>query len=192
MSTHVSTAVNQTWCWDITWLKGPAKGVFYYLYLMLDLFSRKIVAWEVHEEESAENAARLLRKACIRENTAMSEIPLVLHSDNGSPMKGATMLETMRQLNVVSSYSRPRVSNDNAYAESIFRTCKYRPDYPYQGFDDLSQARHWVLGFVTWYNKHHIHSSIKFVTPEERHQGKDKNVSCPSRSSLSGSQKEES
>ena len=99
--------------------------------------------------------------------------PLVLHSDNGSPMKGASMLETMHSLGVVSSYSRPRVSNDNAYAESIFRTCKYRPNYPYKGFKTLSESRQWVLQFVTWYNREHRHSGIKFVTPQERHEEKD-------------------
>lgn len=174
LATHVATAANQVWCWDITWLPGPAKGLHYYLYLMLDLFSRKIVGWEIHEEESAENASRLLRKACMKEG--ISHGPLVLHSDNGSPMKGASMLEMMNTLGVVSSFSRPRVSNDNAYAESIFRTCKYRPDYPYKGFTHIGDARDWVFGFVTWYNREHRHSGIKFVTPHERHEGKDTEI----------------
>ena len=171
LATHEATAPNQVWCWDITWVPGPAKGVYFYLYLMLDLFSRKVVGWELHEEESAENAARLLRKACMKEGIVNK--PLVLHSDNGSPMKGSDMLETMYKLGVVSSYSRPRVSNDNAYAESIFRTCKYRPNYPYKGFTTLMEARDWVLEFVVWYNREHRHSGIKFVTPQERHDGKD-------------------
>ena len=171
LATHIATAPNQVWCWDITWLPGPAKGIYFYLYLMLDLFSRKITCWEIHEEESAENASKLLRKGCLKESIANG--PLVLHSDNGSPMKGASMLETMYKLGVVSSYSRPRVSNDNAYAESIFRTCKYRPNYPHKGFINLEQARLWVLEFVNWYNQNHRHSSIKFVTPQERHEGKD-------------------
>ena len=171
LATHEATAPNQVWCWDITWLPGPAKGVYYYLYLMLDLFSRKVVGWEIHNEESAENASRLLRKACMKEK--IFNAPLVLHSDNGSPMKGASMLETMYSLGVVSSYSRPRVSNDNAYAESIFRTCKYRPNYPYKGFATLVKARQWILEFVVWYNREHRHSGIKFVTPHERHEGKD-------------------
>ena len=172
LETHVATGPNQVWCWDITWLPGPAKGIYSYLYLMLDLFSRKVVGWEVHQEESAKNASRLLRKSCMKEGIS-KEALLVLHSDNGSPMKGSSMLETMNNLGVISSFSRPRVSNDNAYAESIFRTCKYRPDYPYKGFIDLTAARDWVLGFVTWYNREHRHSGIKFVTPQERHQGKD-------------------
>lgn len=175
-ATHCAEAPNQVWCWDITWLPGPAKGMYYYLYLMLDVFSRKIVGWEIHEEESAENASRLLRKACMKENILMNALSLVLHADNGSPMKGASMLETMHKLGVVSSFSRPRVSNDNAYAESIFRTCKYRPDYPYKGFATITDAREWVLNFVIWYNHEHRHSGIKFVTPNERHEGKDEAV----------------
>ncbi len=176
MTTHLATAPNQVWCWDITWLPGPAKGVYYYLYLMLDLFSRKVVGWEIHIEQTAEDASRLLRKACLSEGILANDLTLVLHSDNGSPMKGASMLETMYQLGVVSSYSRPRVSNDNAYAESIFKTCKYRPSYPYKGFEGLSEAREWVLSFVSWYNQEHRHSGIKFVTPLERHTGKDTQI----------------
>jgi len=175
-STHCADGQNQVWCWDITWLPGPVKGVHFYLYLMLDIFSRKIVGWEIHEQESADNASRLLRKASMKESIATSPWPLVLHSDNGSPMKGSSMLETMYSLGVVSSFNRPRVSNDNAYAESIFRTCKYRPDYPYKGFDDIEQAREWVLKFVSWYNHEHRHSGIKFVTPHQRHTGQDEKV----------------
>jgi len=116
-STHCAAGPNQVWCWDITWLPGPARGLFYYLYLILDLYSRKIVAWEIHESESSDLAARLIHKACLAEGIATQ--PLVLHSDNGSPMKGASMLETLRRLGVTPSFSRPRVSNDNAYAESL-------------------------------------------------------------------------
>lgn len=174
MSTHCATGPNQVWCWDITWLPGPVKGVYYYLYLILDLYSRKVVGWEIHEEESSELAAHLLRKACLRE--AIAGAPLVLHSDNGSPMKGASMVETLRRLGVVKSNSRPRVSNDNAYAESIFRTCKYRPGYPYKGFVTLANARDWVLKFVHWYNYEHKHSGLKFMTPHQRHSGQTRQV----------------
>ncbi|NRA43307.1 MAG: IS3 family transposase [Pseudomonadales bacterium] len=176
LATHKAMSPNEVWCWDITWLPGPAKGIHYYLYLMLDLFSRKVVGWEIHESESADNASRLLRKACMKERISTKRNPLVLHSDNGSPMKGSSMLETMYHLGVVSSFSRPRVSNDNAYAESIFRTCKYRPDYPYKGFKSIDEAQQWVLNFVTWYNTEHRHSGIKFVTPNERHRGQDVDV----------------
>ena len=168
-TTHSATGPNQVWCWDITWLPGPVKGLHFYLYLILDIFSRKIVGWEIHDDESAENAATLIRKAHLKEGVRDS--PLVLHSDNGSPMKGSSMLETLYQLGVVSSFNRPRVSNDNAYAESIFKTCKYRPDYPYKGFSTIEEARDWVLKFSHWYNFNHKHSGIKFVTPHQRHSG---------------------
>jgi putative transposase len=115
-------------------------------------------------------ASQLVHKACLREGIAGT--PLVLHSDNGSPMKGASLLETLYRLGIMSSYSRPRVSNDNAYAESIFRTCKYRPDYPHKGFINIDAARVWVLNFVSWYNQEHKHSGLKFITPQQRHSGK--------------------
>ncbi len=168
-TTHTANGPNQVWCWDITWLPGPAKGIYYYLYLILDIYSRKIVGWESHEDESAQNAAKLIRKAHLREE--VQDKPLVLHSDNGSPMKGSSMLETLYQLGVATSFSRPRVSNDNAYAESIFKTCKYRPDYPYKGFESIEKARDWVLTFSHWYNFNHKHSGIKFITPHQRHSG---------------------
>ena len=109
------------WMWDITYLRGPIKGQFYYLYLISDLYSRDIVGWEVWEEESAEHASELIRRTCIAQKRLTVE-PLVLHSDNGSPMKGATMLETLYALGITPSNSRPRVSNDNPYAESLFKT----------------------------------------------------------------------
>jgi putative transposase len=174
MSTHCATGPNQVWCWDITWLPGPAKGVYFYLYLILDLYSRKIVGWEIHAQESSELASQLLRRAYLREG--VGGVPLVLHSDNGSPMKGAALAETLYKLGVVKSHSRPRVSNDNAYAESIFRTCKYRPDYPYKGFAALADARTWVLKFAHWYNVEHKHSGIKFMTPHQRHSGQTHEV----------------
>jgi len=169
LSTHRATGPNQVWCWDITWLPGPVKGLFYYLYLVLDLYSRKIVGWEIYEEESSELSSVLIKKAYLREGVAGK--PLVLHSDNGSPMKGASLMETLYHLGVMESYSRPRVSNDNAYPEALFRTFKYRPGYPYQGFATLKEARDWVLDFVHWYNHEHKHSGLKFISPAERHSG---------------------
>ena len=150
------------------------KGFHFYLYLILDVFSRKIVGWEIHDEESAAHAAKLIRRTHLRED--IRDKPLILHSDNGSPMKGASMLETLYQLGVATSFSRPRVSNDNAYSESIFKTCKYRPDYPYKGFLNIDQARDWVLKFSHWYNVNHKHSGLKFVTPHQRHAGLAKEV----------------
>jgi putative transposase len=139
--------------------------------MVLDVFSRKIVGHEVHVAESAELASVLIRRASLAEGLAGSS--LVLHSDNGSAMKGSTMLATLEQLGVAPSFSRPRVSNDNAYAESLFRTCKYRPDYPGKPFGSLEQARTWAQKFVRWYNHEHKHSGLKFVTPDQRHSGQD-------------------
>jgi len=158
------TIGNELWSCDIRWLLGPAKGFHFYLYLILDVFSRKMVGWEIHDEESAAHAATLIRRAHLRED--IRDKPLILHSDNGSPMKGVSMLETLYQLGVATSFSRPRVSNDNAYSESIFKTCKYRPDYPYKGFLSIAEARDWVLKFSYWYNVNHKHSGLKFVTPQ--------------------------
>jgi putative transposase len=166
-----ATAPNQLWSWDITYLPTRVRGLFFYLYLFIDLFSRKIVGWEVYAEESAEHAASTFRKAYLREGVAGQ--PLILHSDNGSPMKGATMLGTLEMLGVATSFSRPSVSNDNAYSEAMFKTLKYHPGFPDTPFDTLEEARQWVAGFQRWYNEEHRHSALKFVTPGQRHRGED-------------------
>lgn len=147
-------------------------GMFFYLYLIVDIFSRKIVGWEVHERESAELAAVLIRQAVLAEGCTLR--PLVLHADNGSPMKGATMKVTMEKLGITASYSRPRVSNDNPFSEALFRTCKYRPDWPSKGFASKADAQDWVKSFASWYNGQHLHSAIRFVTPDARHAGHDR------------------
>jgi transposase InsO family protein len=169
-----ATGPNQLWSWDITYLPTTVKGLYFYLYLILDIYSRKIVGWEVYNEESAEYAARTFRKAYLREGVAGQS--LILHSDNGSPMKGATMLGTLQKLGVIPSFSRPSVSNDNAYSEAIFRTLKYNPGYPDKPFNTLEDARQWVAKFSAWYNSTHRHSAIKFVTPAQRHRGEDNNI----------------
>jgi putative transposase len=166
-----ATAPNQLWSWDITYLSTTVKGLYYYLYLIMDVYSRKIVGWEVYAEESAEHAASIARKAYLREGVAGGS--LVLHSDNGSPMKGATMLGTLQKLGVTPSFSRPSVSNDNPYSEALFKTLKYRPCFPEKPFDSLEEARQWVAGFQKWYNEEHRHSALKFVTPGQRHRGED-------------------
>ena len=171
VTSHCATGPNQVWSWDITWLPAAVKGQFYYWYMVLDVFSRKIVGHEVHVAESSELASLLMRRASLAEGLAGRS--LVLHSDNGSAMKGSTMLATLEQLGVAPSFSRPRVSNDNAYAESLFRTCKYRPDYPSKPFGSLEEARAWTQKFVRWYNQDHKHSGLKFVTPAQRHSGQD-------------------
>ena len=145
--------------------------MYFYWYTVLDVFSRKIVGHEVQIAESAELASSLLRKASLAEGLAGRAV--VLHSDNGSSMKGATMLATLEKLGIMPSFSRPRVSNDNAYAESLFRTCKYRPNYPSKPFGSIDEARKWTLEFVQWYNHQHKHSGLKFVTPGQRHEGRD-------------------
>ncbi|HZK55460.1 MAG TPA: IS3 family transposase [Desulfosporosinus sp.] len=175
-STHCATEPNRVWTWDITYLPGPARGLYFYLYLILDIFSRDIVGWEVWVEESAENASQLIRRAVMAQNITRQEGLLVLHSDNGSPMKGSSMLETLYQLGITPSRSRPRVSNDNPYSESIFRTCKYRPNYPIGGFPTINDARTWVKEFVHWYNYNHHHSGIKFLTPHQRHSGQGEEI----------------
>lgn len=169
--THVATGPNQVWTWDITYLKTPVRGVFDYLYLVLDVWSRKVVGWAVHDVESAEHAAALFQATCVVQQVDPRD--LVLHADNGGPMKGATMVATLERLGVLASYSRPSVSNDNAYSESLFRTLKYRPAYPRQPFPDGAAARTWVAAFVRWYNTQHLHSAIRFVTPDDRHAGRD-------------------
>lgn len=170
LTTHRASGPNQVWCWDITWLPTTVKGRFFYWYMMKDIYSRKLVANEVHESECAEHASVLLSRGCLREQTAGQ--PLVLHSDNGSAMKGATLLASMYTLGVEPSYSRPRVSNDNAYAEALFRTAKYCPLWPERPFDSLEEARRWVQRFVDWYNEQHRHSGLKYVTPDQRHRGR--------------------
>ena len=174
-TSYVATAPNQVWTWDITYLKGPIKGLFFYLYLIIDLFSRDIVGWEVWEEESADHASVLIRRTCLAQGR-LTTVPLVLHSDNGSPMKGATMLETLYALGITPSNSRPRVSNDNPYSESLFRTLKYRPNYQPNGFENVEEARAWCSFFVRWYRHEHHHSGIKFLTPAERHAGKSEEI----------------
>jgi len=165
---------NEVWSWDITFLATTITGLFYRLYLVMDIYSRKIVGWEIHENETAENAALLIRKACLAEG--IREKGLVLHSDNGSPMKGATMLATLQRLGVVPSFSRPSVSNDNPYSESLFGTMKYTPAFPSKPFESLDAAREWVYEFVHWYNEAHRHSGIQFVTPAQRHSGVERSI----------------
>ena len=169
-----ATTANQLYSWDITYLPTLVKGIFLYLYLVMDIYSRKIVGWQVYELESSALAADLMTDICQREGIERHQV--TLHSDNGSPMKGATMLATLQELGVIPSFSRPCVSNDNPYSESLFRTLKYRPEYPEQAFEDLHAARAWVQGFVNWYNHEHLHSAIKFVTPVQRHTGEDKKI----------------
>jgi putative transposase len=165
---------NEVWSWDITYLKSPIKGIYYYLYLVEDIFSRMIVGWTIEEVESAEHAARLICRLCEEQN--ISKDQLRLHADNGGPMKGATMLATLQRLGVIPSFSRPSVSDDNPFSESLFKTLKYRPSFPDGAFAGLAEANEWVRRFVAWYNTEHLHSGIRFVTPRSRHDGNDEQI----------------
>ncbi|WP_414477541.1 IS3 family transposase [Photorhabdus khanii] len=165
---------NQVWSWDIGYLPSWIKGQHFYLYMILDIFSRKIVAAEVFLNESGEHAANLLQRAVWSEKCSTQNI--ILHSDNGGPMRSYTMLAKMYSLGILSSYSRPRVSNDNPYSESLFRTLKYCPWWPKNGFSNIDEARGWVTRFVNGYNFEHKHSGIRYVTPDERHRGIDTQI----------------
>lgn len=168
---RTATGPCQILCWDITYLPAAVRGQFYYLYLFLDIWSRKIVGWGVHDEQCSKHAAELLEATC----ETLDVVPgrTVLHSDNGKPMKGSSMLSTMQLLGIVPSFSRPHVSDDNPYVESLFRTLKYRPGYAGQRFESLEEAVAWVERFVRWYNHEHLHSAIGFVSPHDRHEGRD-------------------
>ena len=165
----IAIAPNQVWSWDITYLPTTVTGLFYYLYLVMDVFSRKIVGWSIHENESSEYASFLVKDICMNEDINKDQV--TLHSDNGAPMKGATLLATLQQLGVSTSFSRPSVSNDNPYSESLFKTLKYCYFYPDEPFESIIAARSWVEHFTQWYNTEHYHSALKFMTPEQRHKG---------------------
>ena len=141
------------------------------LYMVMDIYSRKIVGWQVYEKESSALAADLMTDICYREGVEADQV--TLHSDNGAAMRGEVLLVTLQRLGVIPSFSRSGVSSDNAYSESLFRTMKYVPYYPRKGFEDIARARRWVDDFVRWYNTEHLHSAIKFVTPMQRHEGLD-------------------
>jgi putative transposase len=171
---HVANGACQVWSWDITYLQTSVKGLFFYLYMVIDVWSRKIISAQVFAEESMDHSSMLLARACMLHGVQPKK--LVLHADNGGPMKGATMLATLHKLGVVPSFSRPSVSNDNPYSESLFRTMKYRPEYPLKPFENMDQAQSWVDGFVFWYNTQHLHSSIRYVTPDDRHFGREGSI----------------
>jgi transposase InsO family protein len=169
-----ATGPSQVWSWDITYLKTTVAGRFFYLYLIMDVWSRKIMAATVFSKECGQNSALMMVEAYHRHG--VDPDGLVLHSDNGSPMKASTMLVTLQRLGVVPSFSRPGVSNDNPFSESLFRTLKYRPEYPNRPFASEQDAQLWVDGFVHWYNTEHYHSEIRFVTPDNRHYGQEEAI----------------
>ena len=172
-TTHIAAAAREVWCWDMTYLPAIVMGRWFHLYLILDLYSRKIVGWEVHDSDDADHAVHLVRRTALAEGIAAMSTKPVLHGDNGSTLKATTVLAMLNWLGVKPSYSRPRVSDDNAYAESLFRTAKYRPEFPTKGFADLDAARAWAAEFVRWYNHDHRHSGIRYLSPAQRHAGQD-------------------
>ena len=170
----VASKPNQIYSWDITYLPTTVQGIFFYLYLFMDIYSRKIVGWQVHTQQRNELASEIIKDIAINEKIKPKEV--TLHSDNGSPMKGATFLATLQKLGIMPTFSRPSVSDDNPYSESLFKTLKYTPTYPTKPFDDIKATRDWCHIFVEWYNNTHCHSSISFVTPNQRHLLQDQDI----------------
>lgn len=174
VAVHQAAGPNQVWSWDITWLPTTVRGAYLYLYLILDVWSRRIVGWHIAEHESADVAAALITRTCCE--SKVDPRGLVLHSDNGKAMRGSTMLSTLQWLGVIPSFSRPHVSDDNPYSEALFRTLKHTPAYPRMPCADLASATRWVARFVDWYNGTHRHSAIRYVTPDQRHHGRESAV----------------
>ncbi len=164
---------NQLWSWDITKLKGPRKWNNFYLYVILDVYSRKVVGWLLANRESSTLAVELIRQSCQREKIAREQ--LTIHADRGSSMRSKPVAFLLADLGVTKTHSRPYTSSDNPYSEAQFRTLKYQPDFP-ERFGSLPDARGFLRSFFAWYNHEHRHSGIGLVTPAQRHSGKDKIV----------------
>ncbi len=164
----LATAPNQVWSWDITWLKGPARWQHFYLYAILDIFSRFVTGWMIAEREGGDLAEHLIAQSCQKQ--AVQRDQLILHADRGAPMKSAPVANLLEQLGVTKSHSRPHTANDNAFSEAQFKTLKYRPDYP-QRFDSIEHARKWARDFFNWYNHQHRHNSLGLMTPATLHAG---------------------
>jgi transposase InsO family protein len=163
-----ATAINQLWSWDISYLKTNIRGSWFYLYLFMDIFSRAIMGWEIHETENGEASSALFARLCAQHKAK----GVTLHSDNGNPMRCSQMLRVLQELGAVASFSRPSVSDDNPYSESLFKTLKYTAGYP-KSFQTICEAQTWMTNFVQWYNHVHRHSKIQYVTPMQRHTGQD-------------------
>jgi len=164
----LATAPNQVWSWDITKLKGPAKWTYFYLYVIMDIFSRHVVGWMVAHREQKSLAKRLIEETCLKQNIGPGQ--LTIHADRGSSMKSKVVAQLMADLGVTKTHSRPHVSNDNPYSESQFKTLKYCPAFP-DRFGCIQDARSFCQDFFTWYNKDHRHSGIGLMTPESIHYG---------------------
>ena len=166
----LATAPNQVWSWDITWLRGPGPWQHFYLYVILDIFSRYVVGWLLAEEESAHLAEHLIAQTCRKQGIQRDQ--LTLHADRGAPMTAQTVAQLLAQMGVTKSHARPHTADDNPFSEAHFKTLKYRPDYPAR-FASLAQAHQWATGFFTWYNHAHRHSRLGLMTPAAVHGGLD-------------------
>ena len=169
----LATKPNEVWSWDITKLKGPVKWTYFYLYVILDIFSRYVVGWMVAHREQKALAKRLIEQSCIKQNIEPGQ--LTVHADRGSSMTSKVVAHLLADLGVSKSHSRPHVSNDNPYSESQFKTLKYRPEFP-DRFGSIQDARAFCLPFFNWYNRKHRHSGIALMTPEQVHYGQSKKV----------------
>lgn len=169
----LATKPNELWSWDITKLKGPAKWTYFYLYVIIDVFSRAVVGWMIAERESAKLAEVLIDESCLRQQIIKGQ--LTIHSDRGGPMKSKAVALLLSDLGVTKSHSRPYVSNDNPYSESAFKTFKYRPGFP-ESFGCIEDARAFCNEFFNWYNFEHKHSGIAMLTPFDLHSGNQKDI----------------
>lgn len=169
----LATCPNQLWSWDITKLLGPAKWTYYYLYVLLDVFSRYVTGWMIAYRESATLAARLIDEACSQQRIASGQ--LTVHADRGSSMTSKTVAFLLADLGITKTHSRPHVSDDNPYSESQFKTMKYRPDFP-DRFGSLQHARNWGSPFFHWYNHQHRHGGIAYLTPADVHYGRAEEI----------------
>lgn len=164
----LAVAPNQVWSWDITKLKAPVKWTYYYLYVIMDIFSRYVVGWMVSYSEQAALAKHLIEQTCLKQNIEAGE--LTLHADRGSSMKSKGVAELLVDLGVAKTHNRPHVSNDNPYSEAQFKTLKYCPQFP-KTFGCLQDARSFCREFFDWYNTKHHHTGIGLMTPEQVHYG---------------------
>jgi putative transposase len=165
----MATRPNQVWSWDITKLKGPAKWVYYYLYVILDIFSRYVVGWLLAQQENAGLAQRLIRETCIKQGVEPGQ--LILHADRGAAMTSKTLAQLVADLGIEKSHSRPHVSDDNPFSESQFKTIKYSPGFP-DRFGSPEHARAVIRVVFNWYNHEHHHSALRYLTPAVVHHGR--------------------
>lgn len=166
----LATAPNQVWSWDITKLLGPVKWTYFYVYVVLDIFSRYVVGWMVADRENAAHAQRLITETCAKYRIEPGT--LTLHQDRGAPMKAKTFAQTLADLGVTKTHSRPHVSDDNPFSEAQFKTMKYRPDFPGRFTGGMPQALAWCRAFFPWYNDEHRHEALGLLTPADVHFGR--------------------